>query len=46
MKCLNPFLFQEYKYVGGSHGVPKNLIKEEKPLLVTSEVALLDPADK
>lgn len=35
----------EYKYVGGYHGVPKSMIKEEQPLLVTSEVALLDPAD-
>jgi len=34
-----------YKYIGGYHGIPKSLIKEELPLLVTSEVALIDPAD-
>lgn len=35
----------EYKYVGGFYGIPKSMIKEEKPLLVTSEVALVDPSD-
>ncbi|KFM80714.1 putative 39S ribosomal protein L24, mitochondrial, partial [Stegodyphus mimosarum] len=34
-----------YKYIGGVHGMPKSLIKEEKPLLVTNEVALVDPSD-
>ncbi|GFY73471.1 probable 39S ribosomal protein L24, mitochondrial [Trichonephila inaurata madagascariensis] len=36
----------EYKYVGGGRGIPKSMVKEEKPLLVTNEVALIDPADR
>ncbi|KAG8187422.1 hypothetical protein JTE90_009497 [Oedothorax gibbosus] len=35
----------EYKYVGGEFGVPKTMMAEELPLLVTNEVALLDPSD-
>ncbi|CAL1286048.1 unnamed protein product [Larinioides sclopetarius] len=35
----------EYKYMGGTQGIPKTMIKEEQPLLVTSEVALVDPSD-
>ncbi|XP_015908930.1 large ribosomal subunit protein uL24m [Parasteatoda tepidariorum] len=35
----------EYKYMGGFRGIPKSMVKEEKPLLVTTEVALLDPSD-
>ncbi|XP_054716689.1 probable 39S ribosomal protein L24, mitochondrial [Uloborus diversus] len=35
----------EYKYIGGYQGMPKSMVKEELPLLVTSEVALLDPVD-
>ncbi|GFQ68891.1 probable 39S ribosomal protein L24, mitochondrial [Trichonephila clavata] len=35
----------EFKYMGGGRGIPKSMVKEEKPLLITNEVALVDPVD-
>lgn len=36
----------KYKYIGGTKDFPGIMTKDEQPLLVTSEVALVDPSDE
>ncbi|XP_023215387.1 probable 39S ribosomal protein L24, mitochondrial [Centruroides sculpturatus] len=36
----------DYKYIGKTKNFPGVMVKDERPLLVTSEVALIDPSDE
>lgn len=36
----------EYKFVGESRDFPGMMMKEEKPLLVTRDIKLVDPSDE